>query len=127
MSVWNYWTGLSSLLLTTALIAKTVTKGWSLELVIVCLCCLIINIYLGLLIFSLRLTDSNPETVLQYFQAGAEKAEGRELNRELRTGRLLLYHYFIIYYIFILLYHNSLMTIMIHCILYYSLLLSLIK
>ena len=32
----------------------TPRQGWSLELLIVCLCCLIINIYLGVLIFSVR-------------------------------------------------------------------------
>ena len=54
LSAWNCWTCISFLILASLIIVKTVTKGFTLELAILCLSCLIVNIYLGLLVFSLR-------------------------------------------------------------------------
>ena len=54
LSAWNCWTCISFLILASLIIVKTVTKGFTLELAILCLSSLIVNIYLGLLVFSLR-------------------------------------------------------------------------
>ena len=68
----------------------TPPQGRSLELVIVCLCCLIINIYLGVLIFSVRWRDESSQVKSPVFTGGSWGGGGKREPPEILFLKYLL-------------------------------------
>eukprot|EP00092_Neocalanus_flemingeri_P018165 GFUD01019661.1.p1 GENE.GFUD01019661.1~~GFUD01019661.1.p1 ORF type:complete len:177 (+),score=47.41 GFUD01019661.1:145-675(+) len=54
LTPWFWWTGVSFLILIINFLVKTFALMFSLPDLVICLSCMVVNIYLGLVVFSLR-------------------------------------------------------------------------